>query len=326
MTTKQPDQSQDKELLERYRRASDAEASAPSDTVRAAILAEGRRVAGELKKKDSQPPFDTKRPAANDSRWKITAFGTMGAALLAALLIAPRYWETRPAINSSTAPAVALALPQPDSARSAGAPPTASLQMAPATPELQSVAPKASSDALQEVVVTQANRRRSNAKSEIAQTPAAPPKDTDLSNGPVALAAPAPNTPPVVTNKIVENFASSKSAASPYERLNDARLVGGAARSADSASAPLQSAAQSGDVAETTALLDKGASIDSRDAQGRTPLMVAIAQGRLDVVRLLLQRGANPNLADNAGKTPLQQATDRNLQDIAALLRDSGAR
>jgi hypothetical protein len=43
MTSKESQQ--DKELLERYRRASGTEAAAPSEAVRAAILAEGRRVA-----------------------------------------------------------------------------------------------------------------------------------------------------------------------------------------------------------------------------------------------------------------------------------------
>ena len=43
MTSKES--AQDKELLERYRRASDTEAAAPSEAVRAAILAKSRRVA-----------------------------------------------------------------------------------------------------------------------------------------------------------------------------------------------------------------------------------------------------------------------------------------
>src|ERR1700733_11059942 len=107
MTSKEPDQVEDKALLERYRRASDAEASAPGDVARAAILAEGRRAAADYKKlsshQDSYAIFDAKRPAANDSSWKIPAFGTMGAALLAALLIAPRFWETPPPSNASTA-------------------------------------------------------------------------------------------------------------------------------------------------------------------------------------------------------------------------------
>jgi len=68
MTSK--DNAQDEELLARYRRASDTDAAAPSESVRSAILAESRRVAEQLAKK--QHPFDVSRPAANDARWKIT--------------------------------------------------------------------------------------------------------------------------------------------------------------------------------------------------------------------------------------------------------------
>src|SRR5258708_30267722 len=105
MTSK--DNAQDEELLARYRRASDTDAASPSESVRSAILAESRRVAEQLAKK--QHPFDVSRPAANDARWKITAYGTVGAALLAALLIAPRFWESRPATEVSSAPAAAPA-------------------------------------------------------------------------------------------------------------------------------------------------------------------------------------------------------------------------
>lgn len=102
------DDTQDEELLARYRRAS-ADGAGPSDAVRAAILAESRRVAAELAKQAPRQPFDVSRPAANDSRWKIPVFGTVGAALLAALLFAPRYWENAPPAQMSMAPAPASA-------------------------------------------------------------------------------------------------------------------------------------------------------------------------------------------------------------------------
>src|SRR5580698_3232105 len=89
------DDTRDEELLARYRQAS-PDAPGPSDAVRAAILAESRRVAAELAKQAPRKSIDTSGPAANDSRWKLTVFGTAGAALLAALLFAPRYWETAP--------------------------------------------------------------------------------------------------------------------------------------------------------------------------------------------------------------------------------------
>jgi hypothetical protein len=141
---------QDKELLERYRRAGGTEAAEPSEAVRAAILAEGRRVAELRAQKAGGRPFDASRPAANDSRWKLTALGTAGAALLAAFLFAPRLWE-----NAPPAPPVGNAVP----------PPT-----------LESIHPSPTSSApLREIVVTQATRENSKSADAASPKHSAPP-------------------------------------------------------------------------------------------------------------------------------------------------------
>lgn len=113
------DNAQDQELLERYKRASDALDAVPGDAVRAAILAEARRVAEQRATETPRQTFDVSRPAANDSRWKITAFGTAGAALVAALLFAPRLWESGPVapVTSSGAPAAAALQDQSSDAK-----------------------------------------------------------------------------------------------------------------------------------------------------------------------------------------------------------------
>src|SRR5277367_5368044 len=111
------DNGQDEELLERYRRASDGQPASPSEAVRAAILAEGRRAADARAKELRGQPFDASRPAANDSRWKIGAFGTAGAALLAALLFAPNLWKTVP----PSQPTAAMRAPQATAAQTQSA-------------------------------------------------------------------------------------------------------------------------------------------------------------------------------------------------------------
>jgi hypothetical protein len=309
MTSKES--AQDKELLERYRRASDTEAAAPSEAVRAAILAEGRRAA-ELRAKEVRgQPFDASRPAANDSRWKITAFGTAGAALVAALLFAPRLWESAP--------------PAPSVSNTAQPP---KLESLPASPN--------ASEPLQEIVVTQATRESSKAAD--AASPIAAPKATalqprrDLPAPPARQELLAQSAPP--QEKIYrQNYAQAAPPAAsiaPAPQIASLAASQNAARVASSRSAPqpeaLQSAAASGDTAQTTVLLNQGAALDARDEQGRTPLMLAVMQGRLDVVRLLLKRGADPNIADSAGRTPLQQAKQDNLREVAALLQRAGAR
>lgn len=329
------DDTRDEELLARYRRAS-AEAPGPSDAVRAAILAEGRRAAAELAKQAPRQPFDVSRAAANDSRWKIPVFGTAGAALLAALLFAPRYWENPPLSQVSMAPPPAPSAATQDQSKAEGSELAQLKPSAALSYTAQARQSPGESNSLQEVVVTGAKHRSS-------QSDAAP--------SPIAV-APAPAPPP----SVAQNYAPEPSSAAPpasnfvaaprtpAARANPLDLsaygvVGGAALSkraegaaADSARAEralkpatLDSAVAQGDAAQTATLLDQGAVIDARDAAGRTPLMLAVTQDKLEIVRLLLARGADPNAADNVGRTPLQQATKRNLQDIAALLEQAGA-
>jgi hypothetical protein len=332
MTSKES--AQDKELLERYRRASDTEAAAPSEAVRAAILAEGRRAA-ELRAKEVRgQPFDASRSAANDSRWKLTAFGTAGAALVAALLFAPRLWE--------------------------GAPPPPSVSNTAQPPKLESlrVAPD-SSEPLQEIVVTQATRESSKSAGAVSPKSSAPgslaapatqapsadeiarPKLTEVKPRRDLAAAPeGQRTESLAQSAAAEkiypqNYSAAPPAPEPApepERQGLAPRASSqdAAHVARSRSTPqpaeLRSAAASGDTVQTTALLNQGAALDTRDDHGRTPLMLAVMQGRLDVVRLLLDRGADPSIADGAGRTPLQQAKLQNLREIAALLERAGAR
>jgi ankyrin repeat protein len=318
---------QDKELLERYRRASDTEAAAPSEAVRAAILAEGRRAAEQRAKEVPGQLFRASRPAANDSRWKMTAFGTAGAALVAALLFAPRLWESAP--------------PPPSVSNTAPSPTLESLHVAPNA-----------SEPLQEIVVTQATRESSTSAGAASAKSSAPAARAGRAPSADEIAAPkATEVKPRMDLPAPERQEALAQSAAPAEKIYPqnygsaapptfptapdpqiSRLAPApnAASVASSRSAPqpaaLQSAAASGDTAQTTVLLNQGAALDARDDHGRTPLMLAVMQGRLDVVRLLLDRGADPTIADGAGRTPLQQAKQQNLREIAALLERAGAR
>jgi ankyrin repeat protein len=309
------DNAPDRELLERYRRASGTETAAPSEAVRAAILAEGRRVA-ELRAKEARgQPLDASRPAANDSRWKITAFGTAGAALVAALLFAPRLWENMPpapAVGNAT-----VAAPRPKA------------ESMPASPH--------ASEPLQEIVVTQSMRKNPRAAdaaspklSAAAPSPPQAPPERQLAEALAQPAAPA--------EKIhQQNYVQAAPQAAPSDAANAPAVPPGpvlshlsTARAAGSRNTPppaaLLSAAASGDTGQTTTLLDQGAALEARDELGRTPLMLAVMQRKPEVVRLLLDRGADPNVADSAGRTPLQRAKQENLREIAALLERAGAR
>lgn len=74
-------------------------------------------------------------------------------------------------------------------------------------------------------------------------------------------------------------------------------------------SRPIHSAASRGTAEHVRILLDAGASIDSKNDSGRTPLHWATDGENWDVVELLLEKKANTNLkADEAGITPLDMA------------------
>ncbi|MCU1268665.1 MAG: ankyrin repeat protein 50-like [Acidobacteria bacterium] len=73
-------------------------------------------------------------------------------------------------------------------------------------------------------------------------------------------------------------------------------------------------------------LLDKGAYVNAKDADGRTPLTEAAWNNRIDTVKLLLEKGADPNLRKNDGATPLGIATGQGNKEIEELLKKAGGK
>ena len=71
------------------------------------------------------------------------------------------------------------------------------------------------------------------------------------------------------------------------------------------------------------ALLDGGADVNVRDAQGRTALMVAAWGGAADVVAILLQHHADLDARDAHGATALGMARRARQREVARLLEQS---
>src|SRR5678815_5072830 len=100
-----------------------------------------------------------------------------------------------------------------------------------------------------------------------------------------------------------------------------ALLVAGLASAAPQGAPPLIDAAESGDRAQVSRLLDQGAPIDARAVDGTTALHWAVRADRLDTVRVLLESGADASAADRYGITPLYLAAENgNAAVMAALL------
>jgi hypothetical protein len=78
-------------------------------------------------------------------------------------------------------------------------------------------------------------------------------------------------------------------------------------------------------LAELSAALTQGASVNCRDSAGNTPLIVACQTGHLAICELLLAHGADPNLANAKGNTPLHYSFNYGYEEIGAFLMERGA-
>lgn len=65
---------------------------------------------------------------------------------------------------------------------------------------------------------------------------------------------------------------------------------------------------EKGDLAEVERHLQKGEDVNTKDKDGKTPLMYAAAKGHLDAVQYLIAKGADVNASDKDGWTPLMLA------------------
>ncbi len=89
---------------------------------------------------------------------------------------------------------------------------------------------------------------------------------------------------------------------------------------------PLIVALNSGEREIAEALIAKGADIQAKDKNDVTPLNAALRMGQTEVATALIEKGADVNSADRTGQTPLTLAQQRGATDIVALLKQKGAK
>jgi Ankyrin repeats (3 copies) len=319
-----PSQDQPDDVDDQYRRASALDSSRPSEAVRRAVLAHAAQLVAKRATRDEGSMTKSARRAVNQVWWRPAILGTLAAAALAGLVVAPRFLALRPPPAAAT-PAAGGSVPN-------------------ATPALVAQAPD-----------TRTDERAASAPAVAPESTAKPRASTRSADMPTGGARPKVNAP--ASNGAAPVVAETASAA-PRDRgeaqSTDARVAGLEARqrrvpgntSATTAiaaaprpgtavtptEAPLdpaaafRRAAEMGDLSGLKALLEKQADIDSRDAVGRTALMLATLHGQSNAVAVLLEYGADPNAADADGTTPLQAAKAGDHPAIVAALQRYGAR
>jgi len=88
---------------------------------------------------------------------------------------------------------------------------------------------------------------------------------------------------------------------------------------------PLHNAAWCGNDKVARALIEHGANVNAKDKKGGTPLFSAAKFGNDKVAGTLIDHRAKVNVKDNNGNTPLDWAVKKKKQAIITLLRKHGA-
>ena len=257
-----PDQEEPDVVGEEYRRASALDAGRPSEAVRRAVFDHAARLAAERAATSAIPRRDIKPAAASPRRWRPAVFGSLAAAAVAGLLVAPHFWRPQ-------APPTTTLAPTADRAPAADeAPPAA---QAPST-LVNRPRPSKSDNAI--------DSGASAARGARVAAPAAPAADAaERGADPAAALRRAAETGDA---RALQVLLDARRDMDPGEI--DARDTGG--RTA------LMLATLFGHANVVTVLLAHGADPNAADADGRTPLQAATAGGRQEIIRSLRGAGA----------------------------------
>ncbi len=89
---------------------------------------------------------------------------------------------------------------------------------------------------------------------------------------------------------------------------------------ADTGETPLMWAVESGNPAKVSHLLTRHANVNAKDSLGETALMKAVINGRADLVQTLIAGGASINIRAEDGTTALMIAATHDAADIVKIL------
>lgn len=316
-----PSDDQPDDVDDLYRRASALDASRPSESVRRAVLDHAAQLAAERAALNNPVKVDFTARAKRQTWQRPAIFGTLAAAALAGLLVAPQLIAPRaPDVRtlSSTEGLRPQAAPAPPPVQAPAPAPASAPAQAPASAPTAPASAKVQGYAESRADAPDAAPTANSAQSAVKNPPAeAQFQPNAQSESPQSGASDTgARRAQRVTSGISALSASpppAAASAAPAARLTDP-------------SAELRRVAEAGDVPALQTLLDRQAVIDARDDSGRTALMLATLHGQNRAVDVLLAHGADPNAADTRGTTPLQAAIAGNQEAIAVALQRAGGR
>lgn len=261
-----PSRDESEDVDDHYRRGSALDPSRPSEPVRRAVLDHAVRLAAarsaEERKADTAPArIGSTRPARHRTWWRPAAFGTLAAAMLAGVLIAPQFLTRRAPPRTAPAPAQ---VSQPNAE---------SMPKARSEAKARSAA-KARSGAA----------ASSDSETDARRTPAFTPPVSGMLAAPRA-AAPVPQEPAAELRRA----AQTGDVATLQSLLGKQPVID--ARDDDGRTA-LMLATLHGQAAAVDALLARGADPNAADARGMTPLQAAVAGNQPAIVTALQRAGA----------------------------------
>jgi Ankyrin repeats (many copies) len=287
-----------------YRQLSQLDPGAPGAATRRAILTHAHKLA----RKRLQAQAATSKNSWRGFSWRLlgrpAAFGTLAAAIVAGLVIVPRY--LLPDLPSVAPPPI-------DTIIEYSAPATK-----PPSAPASETAPVAAAEPSQRAA-GHAATARSEAGVSAARV-AAPP-------APVAHNSATPGVAPTPAAPVgAMGGRDLHSADTAISNTTTTHVAASAAVATTDAAAPFRHAAEVGDLVQLEALSRRQADLNARDGLGRTALMLAVLHHQTAAASALLAYGADPNGADANGVTPLQAARAQNAADLVAALRLYGAR
>jgi hypothetical protein len=219
-----PGQHEPDDVDDLYRRASAGDDSRPSEWVRSSVLTHAAHLAAE-RSRQKQPAGIASRRTVNPTWRRPAIFGTLAAAALAGLLIAPHF------------------LPPP-------APKLTATSQAPATPAPQAAPSRAARSR------TPAEKPSSGMLADQRPPPAAPAEDQELSKAAGASARNAASSAEATSSADSAPALAAKNAPSQVAGMVGAQRAAAAPMASADPAAELRQAAETGDAPKLQRMLD----------------------------------------------------------------------